>query len=485
MIPRSQLPKTRHLIGMKWVFMTKVDKRLRARLVVLGYRQVLGLDYVDNHAPVVADATLRIILLVKMTRNLKLATVDIETAFLESDLEEEIYIKLPRGLDKILDVPEGHIGRINKAVYGLVQAARQFYLKMTEFLTSIGFQRSLVDPCLFKSDKVYILLYVDDFLLCGKQEDLESVIKLITNKFSTRVSFEVNKFIGVELLWGNNQKKLIMHQGYIIKRILEDFSAEIFDKKIPLTPAPAMSKIKLHTEDEDVLSPELQKSYMTGVGSLLYLVKYSRPDIANVTRELSKTMLRANEADYKQLLRVIKFVTSTSTLGIEYLPQVEAIKWQFISYVDSDWAGNTDDRRSVSGWCIFVNNCLIGWGSRAQKNVTLASTEAEYVGLSEVSKEILFIKKVLEFFGVQINFPIIIFVDNMGAIYLAEGKGSKRTKHIDMRYHYVREYVEDGILKIIFVRSQENMADPFTKNVSQAIFDKQFTPYMKNLPENG
>lgn len=131
-----------------------------------------------------------------------------------------------------------------------------------------------------------------------------------------------------------------------------------------------------------------------------------------------------------------------------------------------------------------MNNCLLGWGSRAQKNVTLASTEAEYVGISEIAKEIIFIKKVLEFIGIKINYPIIIHVDNMGAIYLAEGQGGKRTKHVDIRYHFVREYVENGILKVIFIRSEENMADPYTKNVSQIIFDRSYSPYMKFLPQD-
>ena len=409
--------------------------------------------------------------------------MDIETSFLEGDLEEEIYIRLPKGLEHIQDAPNGYVGRLNKSVYGLVQESRKFYRKMGEFLMSIGFERSLIGPCLFKTAEVFILLYVDDHLLAGNKNSLVKVIKQFKARFETRVSFDVNKFLGVELSWKDNNKSFIMHQSYIIDRLEETFSDKIIKHKNTATPAPAMAKIKLDKGDEVLLSQDLQKRFMTGVGTLLYLVKYSRPDIANAVRELSKGMLRASESDYKLLMRVIKFVSKTSTLGIEYKPVQNPVTWKFISYVDSDWGGDTDSRKSVSGWCIFVNDGLVGWGSRSQKNVTLASTEAEYVGISEVEKEILFIKKVLEFLGLKIHFPIIIYVDNMGAIYLADGQSGKRTKHIDIRYHFVREYVEDGILKIIVIRSEKNMADPFTKNVSQVIFERSYVPYMKFLPQ--
>ena len=150
---------------------------------------------------------------------------------------------------------------------------------------------------------------------------------------------------------------------------------------------------------------------------------------------------------------------------------------------DSDWGGDSEKRISVSGWAIFLCGCLIGWGSRSQKNVTLSSTEAEYVAISEICKEIIFLKQVLEFLEVKYEFPIIINVDNVGAIYLAKNAESRRTKHVDIRYHFVREYVEQGIVKIIFVKSEENIADTFTKNVNEGTYEKHNSEYMADRKE--
>ena len=158
----------------------------------------------------------------------------------------------------------------------------------------------------------------------------------------------------------------------------------------------------------------------------------------------------------------------------------DMIKWEVRGYYDSDFAGDKDTRISVSGFCVFVLGCLVSWKSRGQKNVTLSSTEAEYVAISELCAEILFIKMILEFLGIQINYPITVNCDNVGAIFLAHNKKtSRRTKHVDTRYHFVREHVENNVLKIIFVKSEENKADPYTKNVSEEIYSRNAKVYLE------
>ena len=152
--------------------------------------------------------------------------------------------------------------------------------------------------------------------------------------------------------------------------------------------------------------------------------------------------------------------------------------WVFNTFVDSDWAGDTDTRRSVSGWCIFINGCLISWGSRGQQTVALSSTEAEYIGITEICKEILFINNILKFLSFNVSFPIIIQVDNIGAIFMSDRGEGRRTRHIDIKYHFIREYIEDGLVKIIFVKSAENKADIFTKNTSDSIHQNLTSDYM-------
>lgn len=215
---------------------------------------------------------------------------------------------------------------------------------------------------------------------------------------------------------------------------------------------------------DTLLTEDQQTRYQSGTGSLLYLVKHTRPDIANAVRELTKAMDKATAGHYKQLLRIIKFVSDTKTWGIS-MTKINHLTLNLTCYTDSDWAGDADDRRSISGWCIFIHGNLLCWGSRSQKNVTMSSTEAEYVEISDVCKEIMYAIYVLEFLGTKVNFPVKIYVDNVGAIYIANNNVTRRTKHIDVRYHIIREHIEDGIIKLQFIRSDENLSDIFTKNV--------------------
>ena len=160
-------------------------------------------------------------------------------------------------------------------------------------------------------------------------------------------------------------------------------------------------------------------------------------------------------------------------------PEKKNLKWNFKCLCDSDYAGDKDTRLSVTGYCVYVNDCLISWKSRAQRCNTLSSTEAEYVALSEICCEILFVRQVLEFLGEKINYPITVHCDNVGAIYLAyNAKISNRTKHVDTRIHFVRNYVENNVIKITFVRSEDNDADVFTKNVSENLFNKHTEKFM-------
>jgi hypothetical protein len=181
----------------------------------------------------------------------------------------------------------------------------------------------------------------------------------------------------------------------------------------------------------------------------------------------------ANKAHMKGLLQVIKYVSDTQDYKLVLKPRVQDLKWELKGYSDSDFAGDADNKKSVSGFIIYLNGCPIAWRSKGQKSVTLSSTEAEYVALSEVTTEIVFIAGVLEFLNVEIQYPIEVFVDNLGAIYLSKNATSGgRTKHIDTRYHFVREFVEDGKVKVTFVRTHLNTADVMTKNVSSDLYKR-------------
>ena len=204
------------------------------------------------------------------------------------------------------------------------------------------------------------------------------------------------------------------------------------------------------------------------------MAKISRPDIQNSVRELSKCMSRASYLAYKELKRVLRFVLDTKNLGLRFAPvYTDLKKWRIVVYSDSDWAGDKDTRKSVTGYIIYLFGCPICWKSKGQRAVALSSSEAEFYALSEAAKEVKFILNLLNSFGVKVDLPLTIYVDNVGAIFMAENVStSERTKHVDLRTSFVRRMVEDGEVKIMFVRSVDNHSDGFTKNLGKELYDK-------------
>jgi hypothetical protein len=248
-------------------------------------------------------------------------------------------------------------------------------------------------------------------------------------------------------------------------------------------------------DKEDTLIPaEGQTKFRSGVGMLLYLVKHSRFDIANSVRELSKVADGATIGHWKLLLRCIKYIITTEYLALKLKPnakgpsfEMEGIqdkdgRAEMEGVSDSEFGADQETRISVFGWNLYFCGALIAWKSKASNSVTLSSTEAEYVALSEITKEVIFVKQVLETMGIGVKLPIVINVDNVGAIYLSNNHSlGQRTKHIDMRRHFVREYVEDGIIKTKFVGTANNEADIHTKNTSEETFKKHVSKHLMDV----
>ena len=212
---------------------------------------------------------------------------------------------------------------------------------------------------------------------------------------------------------------------------------------------------------------------------LLYLVKHSCPDIANATRELSKSMGGATMLGYQELLRVIKYVLDTEGYGLKLKPVSEDELWRLTAYTDSDWAGDQETRISVSGYILYFGSVAAAWRSRGQKSVCLSSSEAEYVALSECVKDVRFVMKIMRELGVEPPTPVVVRIDNVGAMFMAENNTtSQRTRHIDIRYKWVAEFIEAGEIDVVFVKTDENDADIFTKNTSRVIHDKHVEKMM-------
>jgi hypothetical protein len=415
-----------------------------------------------------------------LTEDLEAKIIDVETAFLLGDLEEEIYMLCPEVHS------ENEVLLLLHSIYGLVQAARQYYKKFTSSLRKIGFKGGYPDPCLMYQETpygiCYIAMWVDDCLLVGKPKAIDMTINDIQSlKYTLKVEGSLRDYLSCEITLDKSTKTGWIHQPHLVSKLESSFGEQVMKLQSYATPGTPGTGILRNVESR--LTAEKHKQYRSGVGMLLYLVKHSRPDLANAVRELTKALDAPSEAAYKEMLRVIKFVMQTKDTALRIKPDLtdRSEKWTMIAYSDSDYAGEKETRISVAGFILYIMGVPISWKSKGMKMVTLLSSEAEYVALSEAAKEVKFIYQLLESIGIRVSLPIVIRVDNIGAIFLSENVAvSQRTKHIDVRYRFVQEFVLDEFIKVEFVSTADNDADIFTKNLSNDLFHRHSSKMVGN-----
>ena len=492
LIPRTQIPRDRRCVKSKWVFKVKRNGVFRARLVACGYSQIPGVDFTESYAPVVNDITFRIMILLSMIYKLNNVIIDVETAFLHGDLAEDIYMDAPEGL-----INNGaHVRqenslccKLNQTIYGLIQSAREFFKRLSAKLKAIGFKQGYADPCLLTRNDddgmIYIALYVDDCYCCGTKKAIESTIAGLKKQgFTLKIETDMTDYLSCNIVFNDDKTKATLRQPHLIKSMKAKFGELVKTMTHYKTPGTPGQGIVRPDDKLPSVTPDEHRVYRSGVGTLLYLVKHSRPDIANVVRELSKVLDCPTQAAFNEMKRAIKFVLDTEDYGLRIEPKFGGTnqEWDIVAFSDSDWAGDKQTRISVSGFAIFLLGVPISWKSKAQRSVALSSSEAEIVALSEAAKEIKFIAQLLITMGVKVKLPIICRVDNIGAIFMAENvTTTSRAKHLDLRTRYVTEFIEDGFIKIIFVKTAENLSDWFTKNVSSQIYDDHKEKYIKRV----
>ena len=267
-------------------------------------------------------------------------------------------------------------------IYGLVQAARSWWKTFVEVLkTDLRFKQFENDNCLMHREDdlgtVIMAIYVDDCLMIGDEKAVTHAIEEIQKHFEITHSTEIDEFIGCTIERDKNQ--IFLSQPDLIKKLMEKFGDDVMKMKEYETPVSQGTHVMRPVSEEEKLTEEEQKIYRSGVGSLLYLLKHSRPDLSNSVRELSKVMDGANRSHMKMLKRVIKFVIDTQNRKLILKPNQDVTKWKVKGYSDSDFAGDTDEQKSISGYVIYLQECPISWRSKSQKSVSLSLTEAEYM----------------------------------------------------------------------------------------------------------
>lgn len=460
-------PEDKSIIGTKWVFRNKMNEqgvvvRNKARLVAQGYNQEEGIDYDETFAPVARLESIRLLLAFACYNNIKLFQMDVKSAFLNGYIQEEVFVKQPPGFEDPKN--PNHVYKLKKALYGLKQAPRAWYERFANFLLSNNFQRGTIDSTLFlkKKDKdlLVIQIYVDDIIFGSTNpnlvKDFEDCMK---SEFEMSMVGELNYFLGLQIKQTSNG--IHINQAKYIRDMIKKFNFE----NLKPSPTPMCTSTKLDKDENGVAFDE--KLYRSMIGSLLYLTA-SRPDIMFAVCMCARFQSMPKLSHFKAVKRIFRYLQHTPTLGLWYDRQSSL---SLHAYSDADYGGCRVDRKSTSGTCQFLGNSLISWFSKKQSSVALSTTEAEYMALSLCCTQLLWIKQQLSDFEIQVN-NIPIYCDSTSAINLSKNPVlHSKAKHIEVRYHFLRDHVNLGHIHIEHVRTDQQVADIFTKPLNQAIFE--------------
>jgi len=462
------LPEGRKAINCKWVFRVKHDsegrvERFKGRLVAKGYSQKYGIDYDETFSPVVRFSSIRILLAFAVQKGMLVHQMDVVTAFLNGELSEEIYMQQPPGYVQLGQ--EDLVCKLKKSLYGLKQSSRCWNMTFREYMKSIGFKESSADSCIFirKNNVLSIVaIYVDDLILITETvEEMQQIKSSLASRFMMKDMGQLHYCLGINININEKGQQLQLCQKQYICKLLQRYG--MTEAKPVSTPMDL--NVKLVKED-GYSKPVDPVNYQSMVGSLLYAAIGTRPDISYAVGKLSKFCAAPTEAHLTAVKRVLRYLKGTISLVLQYNRGDD----ELIGYSDADWGSDGDDRHSTTGNLFLMSGGAVSWLSKRQAVVALSSAEAEYIALSSATQETVWIRRLL---GDLTNVlePTVLMEDNQGAIAMSRNPvDHARTKHIDIRYHFVREAVQNRIIELIYCPTINMIADVLTKPLAKERF---------------
>ena len=480
LVPR---PKDRNVISCKWVLTKKTDAhgivvRFKARVVARGFSQIPGIDFKDTFAPTLKMVPLRLMFSISASLNLELHHLDIETAFLHGDLEEEIYMEQP---SHFVD-PQfpNYVCKLHKSLYGLKQSPRMWHFKLHTYLVSIGFNRLQAEPNIYirKDGAIYVIIgvYVDDLPIASNSiASIRKTINQLKEKFPVKDLGPLEYCLGIKVTRNRIEGTLTLTQQKLVDDILQKF--EMVDCKPISTPMTVPCKLSTNDSPMSIEEEHIMKTlpYRQILGSIRYLVSCTRPDLSYCAGFLSRFMQNPGLAHWQALKRVLRYLKYTKDMGLTYRSfqsknssqLSEWINTSLVGWTDSDWGGDLDTSRSTSGMVFIFGGAAIAWKSKRQVSVALSSTEAEYVAAALTAKEGLWIKTIIEELDIFKLMEMKIFCDNQSCIKLSTNpKITDQNKHIRARHHFIRELVESKEMLLHYTSTTTMWADFLTKPVS-------------------
>ncbi|KAK1629066.1 hypothetical protein QYE76_003381 [Lolium multiflorum] len=474
------LPDSRKAVENKWIFKRKTDADgnitvYKARLVAKGFRQIQGVDYDETFSPVAKLKSVRILLAIAAFFDYEIWQMDVKTAFLNGDIEEELYMVQPKGFVDPKNADK--VCKLQRSIYGLKQASRSWNRRFDKVIKDFGFIQCHGEACIYKkvsgSSVAFLILYVDDILLIGNDIELLSSVKgYLNNSFSMKDLGEASYILGIKIYRDRSRRLIGLSQSTYLDKILKKFRMDESKKGfLPMLPGKVLSKTQgpATAEERERMS---QIPYASAVGSIMYAMLCTRPDIAHAVSLTSRYQSDPGMEHWTAVKNILKYLKRTKDMFLCYGGDQELV---VTSYTDASWNTDPDDSKSQSGYVFILNGAAVSWASSKQCTVAKSSTESEYIAASEASSEAVWMKRFIVELGVVPSAldPLVIYCDNMGAIANAqEPRSHKRLKHIKLRYHSIREYIEDGEVKICKVHTDLNVADPLTKALPRAKHDQ-------------
>ncbi|KAJ4703754.1 Retrovirus-related Pol polyprotein from transposon TNT 1-94 [Melia azedarach] len=470
----TKRPRDRKIVTCKWVYKKKEGEtsvegiKYKARVVARGFTQREGVDYNEIFSPVVRHTSIRVLLAIVAHQDLELEQLDVKTTFLHGELEEEIYMTQLDGFQ----VPgkEDYVCKLKKSLYGLKQSPRQWYKRFDSYMIEIGYTRSPYDCCVYYSKAtngslIYLVLYVDDMLIAAENKyDVQKLKDLLSVEFEMKDLGAARKILGMEIYRDRSKKKLFLSQKGYIQKILSRFGMSTA-KPID-TPSAANAHLSIAFAPKSVKEKEYMSRvpYASAIGSLMSAMVCSRPDLAQSVSVVSRFMGEPGKEHWQAVKRIFRYLKGTFDVGLIYGGDTQCL---VTGFSDSDYAGDVDSRGSMTGYVFTLGSSVVSWKATLQPTVTLSTTEAEYMALTKAAKEGIWLKGLVSDLGLHHD-QAIVYCDSLSAICLAKDQvHHERTKHIDVRYHFLRS---EKRIKVNKVGTADNPADMFTKPVSHSKF---------------
>ena len=425
----------------------------------LKMRQTSGVDYNETYSAVVTMITIRTVLAVVACNNLELEQMDVKTAFLNGDLNEDVFMAVPEGLRT--SNSENKVCKLLRSIYGLKQSPRQWYSKMHEFLLSLKFTSSRNDPCLYirhlSSGILIIALYVDDLLIAGSpKEESASLKSELSRRFEMKDIGAARVMVGIKITRDRANRKLFVSQLEYAHTVLERFGISV--SKPVVIPADKTYFNLSHMRSD----PISNSKYRQAIGSLMYVTIGSRPDFAFSIGKLSQCCDNPSKNHWAGVKRLLRYVIGTHDFGILF---DDTQSTEIRGFSDANRAGCKTTRKSTSGTVFLIAGGAVSWRSKKQTCVATSTCEAEYIAPCDATKEAIWLSRLV---ADQI---VDICVDNDGAIVSAENASvNTRNKHIDINRHFVRDSVQSNLVSWVRISTENQLADPWTKPLDQVSF---------------